>query len=244
MPNNKAIPYMNSAVEESFRVLRSNIQFCGFDHSIKSLTITSCKPGEGKTTTAVKLAVSMAKAGLKVMLVDADMRKSLNSKVIGEPSSPGLSSVISGHASLEEATIYTNVEGLSYICCGPKPPNPAELISSSRFSDFLQKAVERYDMVIFDSPPLGIVIDGAIIASKTQGTLLVVQPRANDTKAIQRVKQQLEKANASILGVVLNKVKKSEYKNYYSFHKYYLKKNDRVKSFDTLKVNSAEKAEV
>lgn len=212
---------LNAPVEEAYRVLRSNIQFCGFDKKIKSLVITSCNPGEGKTTTSLNLSISMAKAGMNVLLVDADLRKPAIAKHLGEDNAPGLSTLISGFAKLEDVITMTSLKGFSFIACGPKPPNPAELVGSGTFSEFLATVKEKYDMVIIDTPPLGSVIDCAMISAQADGTLLVIESHSVDHTEVLRVKDQLEKANARILGVVLNKIKKSEYKGYYNYYKYY-----------------------
>jgi protein-tyrosine kinase len=201
---------LSAPVEEAYRVLRSNIQFCSFDKKIKSLVVTSCQPGEGKSTTSHNLAISMAKTGMNVLLVDADLRKPSVEKLVGQNHTQGLSTLIAGHAMLEEVIHRTSIKGFSYIACGPKPPNPAELMGSEAFHVFLKAATEMFDLVIIDTPPLGSVIDCAIISA--------------------RVKVQLEKANARILGVVLNKMKKSDYKGYYNYYKYY-GAEDREKGF-------------
>jgi len=208
-------------VEEAYKVLRANVQFCGFDHPIKTLSITSCNPSEGKTTTSINLAISMAKAGKKVLLIDGDLRKPMVLKRLGGKNTKGLSNLISGTASFEEVLNHTSIPNFDYIACGPKPPNPSELISSARFSEFLKTVREAYDMVIVDTPPLGSVIDCAVISSQTDGTLMVIKANSVDYRQAQRVKQQLEKANAKILGVVLNKVDKKDYKTYYRYNYHY-----------------------
>ncbi|HHY23402.1 MAG TPA: CpsD/CapB family tyrosine-protein kinase [Clostridiaceae bacterium] len=209
-----------TAAEEAYNVLRSNIQFCGFNKRIKSLVITSCVQGEGKTTTAFNLALSMTRIRLKVLLVDADLRKPLITKYLGNNDSPGLSNLISEQIDFKDGIYTTDVEGLSFMPAGDKPPNPAELLNSVNFDEFLLKAEEQYDIVIFDTPPLGSVIDSAIIASKADGTLLVTKPGSVDYKMGVRVKEQLEKANARILGVVLNGVKKRDYRDYCNYNYY------------------------
>jgi protein-tyrosine kinase len=221
---------LSAPVEEAYRVLRSNIQFCSFDKKIKSLVVTSCQPGEGKSTTSHNLAISMAKTGMNVLLVDADLRKPSVEKLVGQNHTQGLSTLIAGHAMLEEVIHRTSIKGFSYIACGPKPPNPAELMGSEAFHVFLKAATEMFDLVIIDTPPLGSVIDCAIISAQVDGTLLVIQSHAIEYKEVERVKVQLEKANARILGVVLNKMKKSDYKGYYNYYKYY-GAEDREKGF-------------
>lgn len=208
-------------VEEAYKVLRTNIQFCGFDTNIKTLAVTSCNPGEGKTTTAINLAISMAKSGLKILLVDADLRKPMLAKHLGSLNSVGLTNVISGFAHLEDAVNATNIEGFYFISCGPKPPNPAEMIASTRFSDFLKSVKEQFDMVIIDTPPLGSVIDCAVVAAQTDGAIIVIKANSVEHWNARRVVEQLEKANAKILGVVLNRVSRNDYRSYYHNYDYY-----------------------
>ena len=222
---------LNTPVEEAYRVLRTNIQFSSFDKKLKTLAITSCYPSEGKTTTSMNLAISMAKTGSKVLLVDADLHKPMILKHLGGSNVAGLSNLISGRATLEEVVNKTTVEGLFFIACGPKPPNPAEMVGSNRFKEFLNTVSEQYDIVIVDTPPLGSVIDCALIAAITDGTLLVVASKAVEYKVVQRVKEQLVKANANIIGVVLNKVVKSDYKNYYNYYNYYGSTKSKEKSW-------------
>lgn len=211
----------STPAEEAYRVLRTNIQFCGFDNRIKTLTITSCNPGDGKTTTCINLGISMAKSGMKVLVVDADLRKPMLLKHLGANSHIGLSNIISGTASIDDAIITTNMENFYYLPCGPKPPNPTELIGSSRFKQFLQSAEGMFDMVIVDTPPLGSVIDCAIVAAQTDASIIVIAENSVEYGSALRVKEQLEKANAKVLGVVLNKVGKSSYKKYYNYYNYH-----------------------
>lgn len=230
--NNTIHDRINAPVQEAYNVLRSNIQFCTFDKNIKTLSITSCNPGDGKTSTSVNLAISMAKSGLKTVLVDADLRKPMMLKHLGSNYTTGLSNFISGHASFEDVVNETNISGMYYVGCGPKPPNPVELIGSNRFVEFLNRAENEFDMVIIDTPPLGSVIDSAVIAAKTDGVILVIKAKSVNYRTAQRIKEQLVKANARILGVVLNKVKKNEYKNYYSHYNYYGGSKDYMKNWN------------
>lgn len=211
----------NGPLEEAYRVLRSNIRFCAISSEIRTITVTSCNPGEGKTTTALNLSISMAKAGFRVLLVDADLRKPKMAGAFESKNDLGLTDLISGNATFEEVTTGTYIDSFCYIGAGDRPPNPAELLGSARFAGLLGQMREMYDMVIIDTPPLGSVIDSAIIAAQTDGTLLVVKSKGVRLKNGKIVKEQLEKANANILGVVLNSVDKGFYKSYYSYYDYY-----------------------
>lgn len=213
---------LNPPVEEAFKVLRTNIQFCSPEKRIKSLTVVSSNPREGKTSISINLAISIARSGTKVLLVDADLRKPMLIKRLGGKDFIGLSTFLNGDASLAEIICNTSIENLSYISCGPKPHNPSELIGSAVFATFIKTLEEIYDMVIIDTSTLGSVIDSAIIASQTDGTVIVIASRTVPVEKAKRLKEQLENANASILGVVLNKVNKRDYKAYKSdFNNFY-----------------------
>ncbi len=211
---------LNMPADEAYKVLRSNIQFCALGGSLKTIAVTSTHAGEGKTTTSINLAISVAKDDRKVLYVDADMRKSISVKDFTERASPGLSNYLSHMADFDSIVSHTNLPNLYIVSCGTKPPNPAELLGTLSFREFLEEAAVRFDFVIIDTPPLGSVIDCAIIASQTDGVLLVIRRKAVDINKILRVKQQLEKANARILGAVLNRIGKRDYSSYYKYYAY------------------------
>jgi len=171
----------------------------------------------------------MARDGKKVLHIDADMRKPRTYKDVISKLNVGLSNYLSGMVELEEAISSTNIENLNVMVCGPKPPNPAELLGTERFRLMLADLKDRYDYVIVDTPPLGSMIDAAIIASLTDGTILLIEYNTVDYKKASMVKEQLEKANARILGVVINKIPRREFKSYYyyDYDYYYGKKSKR-----------------
>ncbi len=199
-------------VEEAFRVLSTNIKFCSLEKKTKTVTVVSHKTKEGKTTVAINLAITIARSGSKVLLVDADLRKPSTVKRLGEVENTGLSSFLLGEESLEDVICNTSIDRLHYISCGIKPTNPSELIGSKGFAEFLSSVEEIFDMIIIDTSSLGSVIDGAIIASYTDGTLIVVESGTLHAKTAIRLEKQLKTANARILGVVINKVSKRDYK--------------------------------
>jgi protein-tyrosine kinase len=228
----------NMTVSEAYKALRANIQFCAQSKNIKTIAVTSYSPNEGKTTTSINLAVSMAQIGMTVLFVDADLRKPMLFKEIGSEdfNFNGLSNILMKQTGFSEAVRETNVNGLYTVTCGIKPSNPAELISSKELSEFLQQVKQQYDIIIIDTPPLGSVIDSAVIAAQTDGVLIVVASNKVRCQNVQRVKEQLEKAGACILGVVLNKVNKSDYKYYYGGYDYYGKnKNSSRKWLNMIK---------
>lgn len=206
---------------ESYKTLRTNIQFCGDD--LKVLAFTSCTPNEGKSSVSINLAYAFAEAGKRVILIDADLRKSVlvGRYKVGEVEN-GLTHFLSGQVEMDEAICHTQSNNLDIMFAGALSPNPAELLNHSRFSSMLATLREQYDYVLVDTPPLGSVIDSAIIARNVDGAILVLEANAIGYKFAQSVKDQLEKSNCRILGVVLNKVpmdKKGYYGKYYG--KYY-----------------------
>lgn len=213
--------------EEAYKILRTNIRFCGAVNNIKTVAVTSCVQGEGKTTTSINLAVSMADSGMKTLLVDADFRRPMVEKTLGIDAKVGLTSYITGSAALEDIIYSTDTENLYATPCGIIPPNPAELLSTGSFSmfveqvksQFIKKLKGQFDIVIFDTPPLGSVIDAAIVSALVDGVILVIRPKIINYKLACQVKGQLEKANASLLGVVINGMEKKELK--YGYNKYY-----------------------
>lgn len=206
---------------EAYKTLRTNIQFCGDDNKV--IAVTSCTPNEGKSSISFNIAVSFAENGKKVILVDADLRKSVlvGRYKVGEIKA-GLSHYLSGQAELKDINNETDIPDMNIIFAGSYSPNPAELLGHSRFRSMVKILREEYDYVIIDTPPLGSVIDSAIVAKIVDGAIIVIESNAISYKFAQTVKQQLERSNCKILGAVLNKVdleKNSYYGKYYG--KYY-----------------------
>lgn len=206
---------------EAYKGLRTNIQLCG--EEIIVIMVTSATPNEGKTSVSFNLAVSLAQSGKKVAFIDADLRKSV---MIGRykvnQSIKGLSHLLSGISKLEEVLYPTNIKNLHTIFSGTVPPNPAELLNNSKFQLLIKVIRESYDYVIVDTPPLGNVIDSAIVAQQCDGAVFVVSANTVSYKFIQNTINQLKKTKCKILGAVLNKVDMSDngyYGKYYG--KYY-----------------------
>lgn len=220
---------LNSPAEEAYKVLRANLSFYCLDKAIKLITVTSYSPGEGKTTTSINLSISMAKSGMKILYVDADLRKPMLMKSLGNKEFVGLSNYLSGYADINEIIHRSVVNGFFYVSCGVKPFDPAALLNTDRFDAFLEAIRQDFDMVIIDTPPIGCVIDSSIIAAKTDGVLLVIKPNTVKCKNSMMIKEQLEKSNAKILGVVLNEVTQRDYKDYYSSYDYYGRKRKYAK---------------
>lgn len=202
---------------EAYKTLRTNIEFSGADKKV--LVLTSCTPSEGKSTVSMSLAAALADGEKKVLFIDADLRKSVlvgRHKVTGELK--GLSHFLSGQAELKDVVTKTQEPNLSVIFAGVVPPNPAELLGGRRFEAMIQGARKAYDYVIIDAPPLGSVIDAAIIARSCDASVLVISANAISYKFAQVVKEQLEKAGCPILGVVLNKVNMKQNKYYGKYY--------------------------
>lgn len=208
---------------EAYKSLRTNLQFCGEDKKV--IAITSCTPNEGKSSVTMNLAVSLAEAGKKVILIDADLRKSvLVGRTKVKESIKGLTHYLSKQAALIEVICATNVKNMHIVYAGPVPPNPAELLGGKYFRELLSSLRKVYDYILVDTPPLGSVIDSAIIAEECDGSIMVIETGVISYRFAQDVKSQLEKSNCPILGVVINKVdmsKQGYYGKYYG--KYYRK---------------------
>ncbi len=192
-------------VEEAYKSLRTNLFFCGREKKV--IAITSCTPNEGKSTVSLNLALSLAEAKKKVILIDADLRNStLLGKIHMAGDNDGLAYYLSGMTSYDELICTTDHEGMDMILTGGFPPNPAELLGEGSFKTLLEKLREEYDYVIIDTPPIGNVIDSAIIAESCDGLVMVIEANAISYRFAQRVKEQLEKTSCPILGVILNKI--------------------------------------
>lgn len=212
--------------DEAFKALRTNLQFCGDDKKI--IVFTSCTPDEGKSTVVHYLAMSLANTGKKVLLLDADLRKSVlaGNFMISSPVK-GLSHFLSGQAAFDEVRCDTDIDTLKVILAGPMPPNPSELLAGDTFRKMLAQAREDYDYVLIDCPPLGSVIDCAIAAKHSDGAVIIVEAETIRYRFVQEIKEQLEKGNCPILGVVLNKVDIRGQKYYYNYYKKYGKYGKR-----------------
>lgn len=210
-----------SPAAEAYRTLRTNIQFSSFDNKIKTIVITSSGPAEGKTTTSCNLAIATAQAGKRTILLDCDMRNPKIHKVFELSNQTGLSDVLIGEVNYYEAVHNTEVENLRVLSSGTRPPNPAELLSSEKMKKFLESLKENYDYIIIDTPPIIMVTDAQILSRYADGCLLVIASGEADKNAAIKAKELLEKVDAKILGVVLNKLdtkRKGYYGQYYNYY--------------------------
>ncbi len=206
---------------EAFKTLRTNVEFAGED--IKVVGLTSATPNEGKSTISFELARSFAESGKKTLLVDADLRKSvMRSRYKKGKVMYGLTNVLAKKVDIEKALCRTDIPDMDIIFAGPIPPNPSELLGGKSFSRMMEYSRENYDIIIVDAPPIGSVIDAAVISTKCDGMMLVIESGAINYRFARKVVDQLKVADAKILGVILNKIDisgKSYYGKYYG--KYY-----------------------
>lgn len=238
----------NYFTKEAYKVLRTNIQFCGQD--IKVIGFTSCRENEGKTTIVLHTAKSFAELGKKVLVIDADMRKSvLMGKYTNVQNAEGLSEYLTGLTDFSKCIYASQYENMHLMFAGQFPPNPTELLSSKFFADLLEKVKQKYDYILIDLPPLGAVIDAAIVAPLCDGTILVFSNSKIHTTEAQNIISQLKTAGCRILGAVLNNFSLNMRKYYSKRHQEKLikEKTDseiQIKKVEDLpEVEAPEKAE-
>jgi succinoglycan biosynthesis transport protein ExoP len=212
-----------SQVAECCRAIRTNLLFMSPDRPTRTMLITSAGPQEGKTTVAISLAITMAQSGLRVLVVDTDMRRPRVHRALGiSQNSEGLSSAILGKAGVLSYVRASNVPNLWVLPCGACPPNPAELIHAERFHQIVREVASEFDRVIFDSPPLGAVTDASILARMTDATMMVAKAGRTSKYALQRARRQIAgDARINLLGCVLNDISLSNQKEYGYYPYYY-----------------------
>jgi len=198
-----------SVLAESYRTLRANILLTNVDSEIGSVVVTSPDRGEGKSTICANLAIVMAQAEKRVLLIDCDLRLPTQHELFQITLDHGLTRMISTYDEGDDPFAFGDqvMDGLTVIGSGPPPPNPSEIISSRRFRKFIKNASAAYDTVIIDTPPVGIVSDAAIISTMVDGTILVLDLKGGHRNMSVRAKKTLEKVNANILGLVMNNLK-------------------------------------
>lgn len=207
-----------SPVAEQYRTIRTNIQFASASRKMQTVVVTSAGSGEGKSTTTANLAVVLADSGQRVLLVDADMRKATVHKTFHLANDTGLSLYLSSNQQIEAVVQPTSIANLSILTAGPKPPNPSELLGSKRMDQFLEDACRLYDVILFDMPPVVAVTDAQIMASKVDGTLMVVREEVTRKDALVNAKKLLDLVQAHILGVVYNGAENGRGQDYYYYY--------------------------
>lgn len=209
---------------EGLNQLKTNLAFCGKD--IKVITMTSSVPNEGKSSISLSLSRTLAESGKKILMVDADLRKSvMAARYHIQGIDKGLSHYLTGQAEVEDIIYETEVEGLGITVAGPLSPDPTSILDSEQFEQFIENVRDMFDYVIIDAPPLGVVIDAVIIGKYTDGAVIVIEQGVIKRKIVQDVIKQLKRGEVRILGAVLNKVDERigaygnyEYKYSYSYY--------------------------
>ncbi|HXV28355.1 MAG TPA: polysaccharide biosynthesis tyrosine autokinase, partial [bacterium] len=212
-------------VAEAYRIIRTNLAFGAVDTSLKVLQVTSAVKGEGKTTTSANLGISLAQAGIKTLLVDADMRKPSLHRILGlQGIEEGFSAILANGKTWESVIEPTRTPNLFCIPAGAIPPNPAELLSSNRLKMIIEELRGHFDMVIFDSPPVVSVADSSVVASRVDGVILVSRSGFIPRHLSMQAKRSIESVNGRIIGCVLNSIQ-SQHQPYY-YYRYYNKYGD------------------
>jgi capsular exopolysaccharide synthesis family protein len=210
---------------EAYKSLRTNLQFASVNNQYKKIIITSSIPGEGKSTVAINLAVSLVDSGKKVLLIDCDLRKPMIQKYLhlSNVKSYGLTNVLTDSQKTDQCIFYLSDIGLSVIISGPIPPNPAEILGSRKMEEFLKSLETQFDFIIFDTPPVSVVTDAAVLSKFCDGVILVVKQKSTDRGSALVAKKNLEIVGANIIGCVLNDFRaeqSSKSDTYYHYKNY------------------------
>ena len=218
----------HSPIAEGYRVLRTNIQFSGVDEPVRALLITSASPQEGKSTTTANLAVTLAQADQRVILVDTDLRRPTAHKLFNLSNNVGITSALMQRADEAADAVLqdTAVSGLRVLTSGPLPPNPSELLGSERMRHLVERLRSQCDVLIFDSPPVMAAADAAILSTLVDGTLLVIDADSTRRAEALRAQETLAKVGGRLLGVVLNKLGERS-SGYYSYYYYYYSRDGK-----------------
>ena len=224
------------AYVEAFKTLRTNLEFLSSETDCKKIVVTSPLAEEGKTNVSINLAVTLADAGKKVILLDCDLRRSiLEDYLLSEDKNKwnkqftkGLSGILCGKFNLAESSIEMKNLGITVLPSGKHPPNPSELLASKKMGQLIQELDEIYDYIIFDAPPISLVTDAAVIGKYTDGALLVVRYKSTPVVMIKKAMENLNNAGIKVIGSILNAfdIKKSNIygKKYYGYYRYAYKK--------------------
>ena len=218
-----------SNFSEAFKTVRTNVLFSSAEDGVRSLVVTSASPGEGKSICSANIAVAMAQAGLRVLLVDADMRRPRVHEIFELSQEPGLSNLLTGNAKASETIQKSSVPGLWLMPAGHIPPNPAELLSSPRFVDFLGALEDHFDWVVLDTPPALVVTDSMIVGNRATGVAFVVGADQTSRHAARNALEQLAGANVTVIGAILNRADVNRHAHFYAsyyrkeYARYYVK---------------------
>ena len=208
-------------VKEAYKTLRTNIRFSLPQSGCHRICVTSGLPNEGKSITALNLAITLAEAGQKVVLVDGDLRRPVMARMLMENGDPGLSNLLAGMCTEEELIHKDRYPNLDVILSGVVPPNPSELLSSPRMQELIESLSAKYDYVIIDSPPVNVVTDACLISPLMDGVVFVVRQNKSERESVERAVGQLKMAGAKMLGFVLNGISLDEKRRNKSDRYYY-----------------------
>nr|WP_125665848.1 CpsD/CapB family tyrosine-protein kinase [Paenibacillus baekrokdamisoli] len=206
-----------SPISESYRTLRTNLQYAEVDRTLQLLMVTSANPREGKTTTINNLAVAYAQAEKSVLLMDADLRKPTAHQTFQLSNRCGLTHVLTGQAATSEAIKDTSIKHLRVMPSGSVPPNPSELLGSRKMDMLLDELRGKFDLILIDTPPVLAVSDAQIMASRCDGVLLVVNARSVKRQQAVKARDALQFVHARIVGVALNQTSTKEMSSYYTY---------------------------
>ena len=205
----------NSVLAEQFRTIRTNIQFSMIDRDLKTILFTSSGPYEGKSTVAANIAAVFADQGKRVALIDADMRKPTVFRTFNIQNTKGLSNLITNREiRIADVVQYVEDADLDIITSGPIPPNPSELLNSTRMNEIIKELENIYDLILFDMPPVVSVTDAQIMATKTDGVVFVIRRGIAHTEDVIHAKELLDMVHANVLGVVFNGAEKKTDRSY------------------------------
>lgn len=209
-------------IAEAYRTIRTSVLFSSTEeYPLKTIVITSPGPKEGKTTTLCNLGITMAKSQNRVLLIDADMRKSRLHDIFKKKNDVGLSNFLSGQAGFEDIIKKTNINNLFLVCGGLNPPNPSELLASCKIKELIDTAKAEFDFIVFDTPPMAVVTDAVILSQVADGTIVVLESRRTNRKILPRIAKVLEEAKVKVIGIILNKVSITNGNYHYYSHYYY-----------------------
>ena len=229
---NKIISINNpkSPIAETYRGIRTSIEFSNLDKEIKVINVTSSKQNEGKSTVISNLAASFANLEKKVLLLEGDLRNPSIHRMFGLSNIHGITDLLFNNKTFVECVHCTDTKNLHVLTCGKIPPNPSEMLSSKRMKNLIQELKEHYDYIFIDAPPIGIVTDAGIMSTYTDGTVFVVGANETDEQMVKIAKERLENVGANILGVILNKFEpKGSGNDYYNYYYQETEKSRRTK---------------
>lgn len=229
----------NKIVNEAYEFIKTNINLIKEGKRVKSIALLSFYPNEGKTTMAINLSIKFAQSGIRVLLIDTDLRKAIRKKQFCEHK--GISNIIAGTAEINDVIVPTYIDNLEYIYSGDKFISLSQISVSNGLKEVLETVSINYDLIFLDTPALTSVIDGSIIASMVDGSILIVKSGEIEVSNLKRKMERLKKHNINLLGIILNRVSKFEYKKNFEYYNYFfnkLKIKNNAKHMRIKKVNN------